>query len=159
MKMRSSAVRVTNRNASYNVNERFLERLSVDILKSLKKAKDAEVEVVFLDDKAIRKLNKQFKKEDSATDVLSFRIDRKEFGRQKFLGEVVVSLDTAVRNAKLFGTEFEYEIVRYVIHGILHLFGYDDQTEAGRFKMWHKQERLLKDLCRQEDLLKVLTRR
>jgi probable rRNA maturation factor len=159
MKTRSNAIRVSNRNPSYKISELFLEKLAGIIMRSLKKAKDAEIEIVLLDDKGIRKLNKQFKKEDSATDVLSFRIDRDEFGRKKFLGEVVISLDTARRNSGLFGTEFEYEIVRYVIHGILHLFGYDDLTEKERTRMWQKQEKLLGELCRLENLSKVLTRR
>ena len=159
MKKRNNAVRATNRNGSYKINELFVERLASGVLKTLKKAKDAEIEIVFLDDKAIRKLNKAFKKEDAATDVLSFRIDREEFGRKKFLGEIVISLDTAQRNARLFGTAFEFEIVRYIIHGILHLFGYDDLTERDRSKMWLEQERLLSDLCIREDLSKVLTRR
>ncbi len=159
MKMRSRSVRVTNRNKKHALNEAFVEKLSSEILRVLKRAKDAEIEVVFLDDKDIRKLNRQFKKEDMATDVLSFRIDREEFGREKFLGEVVISLDTAFRNSKLFGTDAEYEIIRYVIHGMLHLFGYDDQTEKDRSEMWAKQEKLLSELCKRESLSKVLTRR
>lgn len=159
MKKRNSAIRVTNRNSSYKIGERFLERLAQGILRSLKKLRDAEIEVVFVDDKSIRQLNKKFKKEDAVTDVLSFRIDREEFGRGKFLGEIVVSLDTAMRNSTLFGTEPEYEIVRYMIHGILHLFGYDDMTEKDRLLMWGKQETLLSDICKRENLSKVLTRR
>lgn len=159
MKIRSNAVRATNRNGSYRINEAFVEKLATGVLRMLKKAKDAEIEIVFLDDRAIRKLNREFKHEDSATDVLSFRIDREEFGRKKFLGEVVISLDTAARNSKLFGTAFEFEAMRYVIHGILHLFGYDDLNERDRAKMWSQQERILNDLCCREDLSKVLMRR
>jgi probable rRNA maturation factor len=96
---------------------------------------------------------------DEPTDVLSFGMDGREFMRKKVLGEIFISLDTARRNSRLFGVVFEAEIVRYVVHGILHLFGYGDGTKREKARMWHKQEGLLKELCRQGNFSKVLTRR
>ena len=159
--MRNSArhIKVINCNKFYSLNVKFVESIAAKVLKSLKKDKTSEVDIVFMDDAAIKKLNKRYKNEDTPTDVLSFAIDGREFLRKQVLGEIFISLDTARRNSKLFGVVFEDEIVRYVIHGILHLFGYDDQAKAEKAKMWHKQERLLGELCKQETLSKVLTRR
>jgi rRNA maturation RNase YbeY len=79
--------------------------------------------------------------------------------RKEVLGEIFISVDTARRNSRLFGVSFEDELVRCVVHGILHLFGYDDEAEGDKARMWHKQEGLLKELCRRENFSKVLMRR
>ena len=152
-------IKVINSNKFYSINVKFIEGMAIKVLKSLKKDKTAELDIVFLDDAAIKKLNKRYKNEDTPTDVLSFAIDGREFMRRQVLGEIFISLDTARRNAKLFGVEFEHEIVRYVVHGILHLFDYDDQSKVEKARMWHRQEKLLGELCKQETLSKVLTRR
>jgi probable rRNA maturation factor len=150
---------VTNCHRSYALNEAFVRKLAAAVVTLIKKKKRADLEIVFLDDRSIRGLNRRYKGEDAPTDVLSFRIDRKEFGKARFLGEIFISLDTARRNAKVFGAAFEDETVLYVIHGILHLFGYDDKTPGQRARMSKKQDRILGLLCRQETLSKVLTRR
>jgi probable rRNA maturation factor len=152
-------IKVINSNKFYSINVKLIETMAVKVLKSLKKDKTAELDIVFLDDAAIKKLNKRYKDEDNPTDVLSFAIDGREFKRREVLGEIFISLDTARRNSKLFDVEFEHEIVRYVVHGILHLFDYDDQSKVEKARMWHRQEKLLGELCKQETLSKVLTRR
>ena len=152
-------VRVTNLNKRYKVNEHLVTKIITKILKSLKKEKQIELEAVFLDDKSIRKLNKRYKEEDAPTDVLSFKIDRKEFGEKRFLGEIFISIDTARRNSKVFGTDIGEEAVLYIIHGILHLFGYDDLRARDRLCMSKKQEKILCQLRKRQNLSKVLTPR
>jgi len=161
MRKQSSArnIKVINLNKRYSLNIKNVEAVAAQAMKSLKKTKTSEIDIVFMDDAAIRKLNRRYKDKDAPTDVLSFGIDGREFLRKRVLGEIFISLDTAYRNSKLFGVAFEEEIVRYVIHGILHLFGYDDVAVREKARMWHKQEGLLKLLCSREDLSKVLMRR
>jgi probable rRNA maturation factor len=159
MRSSSSHIKVINSNKFFSLNVKFIESIAATVLKSLKKDKVAEVDIVFVDDAAIKKLNKRYKKEDGPTDVLSFAIDGREFRRREVLGEIFISLDTARRNSKLFDVEFEHEIVRYVVHGILHLFDYDDQTKVEKARMWHRQEKILGEICKQGTLSKVLTRR
>lgn len=159
MRSNSSHIKVINSNKFFSLNVKLIEYMAATVLKSLKKDKVAEVDIVFVDDAAIKKLNKRYKKEDGPTDVLSFAIDGREFRRREVLGEIFISLDTARRNSKLFDVQFEHEIVRYVVHGILHLFDYDDQTKVEKARMWHRQEKLLGELCKQGTLSKVLTRR
>jgi len=148
--------RVVNLNKKYKINTNFVKKLISEVLKYIKRAQDTELEVVFVADKEIKVLNKKYRKEDSPTDVLSFKIDRKEFGSNLFLGEIFISLDTAFKNCALFGTEFEKEITLYVIHGVLHLFGYDDEDQKNKKKMFKRQEQILGCICKNEDLSKVL---
>ena len=78
------------------------------------------IDVSLVNDREIRKLNREFRKKDKPTDVLSFAYDQKGI-----LGDVVISRDTAKRNAKQFGLTYRKELKRLIIHGILHVLGYD----------------------------------
>lgn len=148
---------VKNLNKKYRLNEKFLDNIISEILKYIKK--DIEVEVVLLNDSAIKKINKKYLNKNRSTDVISFRIDRREFGNIKDLGEIFISADTAWKNSKIYGMSFEDEIVLYLIHGILHLFGYDDMTAGEKLSMSKKETEILDYICTKEDLSRVLTRR
>jgi len=152
-------IKALNLHRSYKLNEGFARNLAADVLRIIGKEGLADLELIFMGDKSMRSFNKKYKSEDRATDVLSFRIDRGEFGQKKFLGEIMISLDTALKNSKLYGTVFTDEITLYIIHGILHLFGYDDEDVRGRRRMNGKQSRILDKLCSLKDLSKVLTPR
>ena len=93
------------------------------------------VHVVFVSDAVIRKLNKKFRKIDRATDVLSFEI--KDDG---ILGEIMISKDTAKRNAKRYGVTFDEETGRLAVHGALHLSGYDHSRKSDRMLMRKKED-------------------
>lgn len=93
----------------------------------------------------MRALNRQFLKKDHVTDVLSFDYsDGKARGTLK--GEVVICAPVAERNAKSFGTTVQKELALYVIHGILHLLGYDDHRAADIRKMRRREVELMKVL-------------
>lgn len=125
-------------------------------MRMIRKEAFADLELLFLDDKAMKIFNKTYAFRDSSTDVLSFRIDRREFGQKRFLGEIIISLDTALKNSKIYGTDFTEEVVLYMIHGILHLFGYDDGNLRDSREMAGKQNRILDKLCSCRDLSEVL---
>jgi probable rRNA maturation factor len=150
---------VENKSRSYKINSSFIKKVIGQVLDSLKKSGDIEIEVIFVDDPAIRKLNKAYKKRDRTTDVLSFGLDAGVFGIKKLVASVFISLDTAKSNAEIFGTSFEEEIVLYVIHGILHLAGYDDGTTLESRRMRAEEKRIMGRVCRAGNLSKVLTRR
>ena len=149
--------RVINLHRGYRVNSRLVKRIISHVLKYCGRCDKAEVEIVFLTDKAIKALNKKYKGEDRPTDVLSFDLGGSSFGAGPFLGEIFISIDKALKNSKIFNTAFEKEFTLYIIHGILHLAGYDDETGKGQARMDRKQKAILKDLCKKEDLSKVLT--
>jgi len=87
----------------------------------------AMVSVAVVDDATIQGLNRRYLNHDDPTDVLSFCLEREE---DRLEGEVIVSSETASRQAKRFGWAPEDELLLYVVHGMLHLVGYDDQTPA-----------------------------
>ena len=149
--------RVINLHRSYGVNCRRVKRIISRVLKYCGRCDKAEVEIVFLTDKAIKALNKKYKGEDHPTDVLSFDLGGSNFGAGPLLGEIFISIDRALKNSRIFNTAFEKEFTLYIIHGILHLAGYDDGTKKERSRMDRKQKAILKDLCKKEDLSKVLT--
>jgi probable rRNA maturation factor len=82
-----------------------------------------EVSLLLSDDATIQQLNRQYRDMDCPTDVLSFPQED-----TKVLGDVVISLETAARQAVEYGTTLQEEVERLLAHGILHLFGYDHET-------------------------------
>lgn len=89
------------------------------------------------------------------TDVISFDISE---NKDEILADIIISTDTALRNAKIFNTVPIYELYLYVIHGVLHLIGYDDKRKKDRLIMQRKEEFLLKKLrmqhrCRKSELI------
>ncbi|MBU0630100.1 MAG: rRNA maturation RNase YbeY [Candidatus Margulisbacteria bacterium] len=98
----------------------------VSLVKKIIKEKGVKgtIDISVVDDQAIRALNKKFRKKDKPTDVLSFQIDS-----AGFLGDVIISEETARRNAKRYGVSYGTEFKRLVIHGVLHILGYDHGRE------------------------------
>ena len=86
-----------------------------EILKYLNLSDKSEICVSFVDDKTMRKLNREYKNIDKTTDVLSFAQDG------ELLGDIVISFQTAKRNADSYKTTAEKEVKRLLIHGVLHL--------------------------------------
>lgn len=83
--------------------------------------------IAFVSDGSIRKLNRQFRNTDKATDVLSFPADDADMN----LGDIAVSLDRAATQANENGLTLENEIAQLILHGLLHLSGYDHETDNG----------------------------
>ena len=93
------------------------------------------VEVSLVSDRRSAALHRQFLRVRGATDVITFAH-----------GEIVISAAAALRGAREHGEVLEREICRYVIHGLLHLRGYEDATPADRSAMWRVQESILREL-------------
>ncbi|HHV79297.1 MAG TPA: rRNA maturation RNase YbeY [Firmicutes bacterium] len=108
-----------------------------------------EVSVLFTGDEHIHELNRQYRGVDRATDVLSFAL--REAGPaemvegQELLGDIVVSVDTASRQAREYGETLAAEVARLLCHGMLHLLGYDHCTEDEEAQMMALQESILSD--------------
>lgn len=101
-----------------------------------------QINLIFTDDAAIRRLNKLHRRKDKATDVLSFTIDPPET-RESIFGEVYVSAPTAARQAKAYGGTLTEEYLRLACHGLLHLFGYDHQNKQEERIMKAREEKYL----------------
>jgi probable rRNA maturation factor len=102
------------------------------------------VSLVFVDDDYIQSLNSEYRGINSPTDVLSFAMMEGEAipGQEEelILGDVVVSLETAQRQAGEYGHSFRRETAFLTVHGVLHLLGYDHQEEEDREEMRRKEE-------------------
>jgi probable rRNA maturation factor len=96
--------------------------------------------VAFVTDAAMRRINRKHLGHDRATDVLAFPLGGDPWG------ELVISAETARREARGRGLPVAEELLRYVAHGCLHLLGYDDHEPAARRRMWERQERELRRL-------------
>ncbi len=98
-----------------------------------------EVSVYLTDDKTIRELNRAYREKDKPTDVLSFPISE-EVGGWTVLGDIVISVDTAKRQAEYMGHPLEEEIKRLLVHGFLHLLGYDHELGKEEEREFFKLE-------------------
>lgn len=112
----------------------------------------AEVSVVICDRAAIKKLNSDFREINEETDVLSFPMLDFEGGKPKFtegvniLGDIVISLPRAARQAKDYGHSLEREIAFLTVHSMLHLLGFDHDDEAGTKEMRRLEREILYEM-------------
>lgn len=104
-----------------------------------------DVTVMLTDDDGIRKLNARYRGKDKPTDVLSFNIDDGSKTGEPF-GDVVVSVETARRQARAYGAALVEEMQRLIVHGTLHLCGYDHDERRAAARMHGLTRRLLHDL-------------
>ena len=109
-------------------------RLCLQLRKS--KATDltklGEISILFVTDSRMASLHRKFLNQSGATDVLTFHH-----------GEIVISTETARRNARAFDNSLSRELQLYIVHGLLHLHGFDDRTQSSAQKMETMQERIL----------------
>lgn len=133
-----STVTITNRAHARRVDGRRLKPRVRDILAAAGFA--GAFSLVLVDDPEMRDLNRRFLDHDYATDVLAFPFDEKTDG---IGGEVVVSVETALREADDRERVFQDELLLYVTHGILHLTGMEDHTRSGRQAMQLAADRIL----------------
>jgi probable rRNA maturation factor len=114
---------------------------------------DAELSILIVDDEQIRALNRDYLQRDKPTNVISFSMQEGAGGgiNPLMLGDVVISADTAARDASEAGIPFESELHFLLLHGILHLLGYDHErgTEADALKM-EEREREIFHILEQE---------
>jgi probable rRNA maturation factor len=103
-----------------------------------------DVSVVITSDRAIRTLNRRYRNLDMPTDVLAFPLSDGLAAREPF-GDVVISLDTAKRQAREYGATLSQELTRLLIHGTLHLCGYDHHERAEAARMHGLTRRLLRE--------------
>jgi probable rRNA maturation factor len=128
-------VAVSNRQRLVRVNTRQLSKLAQATLGLLGVA-DNQLSIVLVTDNAIAKLNKEYHRTDGPTDTLSF-----DYGRGQ--GELVISVEHAVAQAKRFHTTPARELALYIVHGILHLHGQNDRTVRQRRGMRAAERRML----------------
>jgi probable rRNA maturation factor len=105
---------------------------------------DYEISLAFVDNATIHQLNKRYLQHDEPTDVLSFPLS--EPNARKLTGEIVIGAEVARAQAESRGHDVQAELALYVIHGLLHLCGHDDQTDAAAAGMRERERHYLGQL-------------
>jgi probable rRNA maturation factor len=139
-------ITIINKNKEFNINKKNIKQLVEIILeKELLQKTNFELSLMFCDDEEMKKKNKQYLNEDKYTDVLSFPMDdnNENLLEKVYLGDILVSSERAFKRAEEFNNSFQQEFILYIIHGILHLLGYDDIQEQDRKIMRKKEQEYL----------------
>lgn len=143
----------------------YLEKRLQDGLNAVAKLHDlddmTEVDITIVDDEEIHQLNRDYRNVDRPTDVLSFALDEDDEdepelmeGQLHLLGDIIISAETATRQAEEFGHGLEREIVYLAVHGLLHLLGYDHMVEEDKVIMRAKEEEALSAINLSEENFK-----
>lgn len=133
-------------------NQQKLKKIDVKAIKlwAIRALKEqdinsGELSILLVNDRQIARLNKIYLYRNTATDVLAFPVKNEKFLRATapLLGDIVISCETAARYAKVYKTTFNAELCLYLIHGILHLTGYNDNNVTSQKRMKNRQEEIL----------------
>lgn len=101
----------------------------------------SQVKYIFCSDDYLLRINKEFLKHDTLTDIITFNFSGSE---EPVQGEVYISIDRVNENAKVYGIKYETEILRVIIHGVLHLCGYLDKRKQDKVAMREKEDFYIK---------------
>lgn len=138
-------IQIGNNQKKIKIDKRKIRSTTIKLLKHLD-CPDKEISLSFVDDKTIQQLNKQYRNKDKPTDVLSFSLREGEFGNinPDVLGDIVISIETAASDASKNSLSLKQEIDFLIIHGLLHLLGYNHEntTKEETKKMQNKQKEL-----------------
>ncbi|MCX7973086.1 MAG: rRNA maturation RNase YbeY [Candidatus Aminicenantes bacterium] len=127
-------VQIINRQRKHKIREKHFRHL-VSKLLSFYSLPKAEVSLVFTGNSSIKRLNRQFRKKDMPTDVLSFPMAEKGIDGQYYLGDIIISVPQAYFQCGRKESELEKELDRLIIHGFLHLLGYNHGSEMEKEAM------------------------
>jgi len=163
---------VANRQQARKINSRLLKKI-VEMLLADLEFEEAELGINLVTAREMTLLNETFLQHEGSTDVITFdytekvaqasrlykkslmREIRRRGARATLHGEFFICVDEAVAQAKTFKTSWQSEIVRYLIHGVLHLLGHDDHLAAARRQMKREENQLLAGLSRKFCLAKI----
>ncbi|MFW5736390.1 MAG: rRNA maturation RNase YbeY [Halanaerobium sp.] len=131
-----------NQQDEIDIDQEMLELLKKVIITAaeLEGYSGGEVSIAFVSNQQIKELNSKYRDKDQITDVLSFPID------DEMLGDIIISAKRAAEQALEYGHSLKRELAYLTVHGMLHLFGYDHQSEEEKKEMRQKEERVLTQL-------------
>jgi probable rRNA maturation factor len=142
-------IQIANNQKKIKVDKIKIRSITLKLLKLLD-CRDKELSITFVNDETIRELNNQYRNKNKPTDVLSFSLHEGEFGNinHDILGDIVISVDTAAADALKNGLSLEEEMNFLIIHGLLHLLGYEHEntSKEEKRKLQTKQKALFRQL-------------
>lgn len=143
-------VHFRNRQRLHRVNTPLLRRITRALLEDFCGVQNYELCIHLVAATEMAHINEKFLQHEGSTDVITF--NHSKVGRvtpcAPLHGEIFICLDDAIKQARQFRTTWQSEIVRYVIHGVLHLLGHDDLKTAARKKMKREENHLLRQISR-----------
>jgi probable rRNA maturation factor len=157
---------IRNRQRRVIVNSPYLRRLILALLRDLLRSESFDLGVYLVRAPEMTRLNETFLRHKGSTDVITFDYGcgvpplggpgcRVKAELQNLHGEIFICVDEAISQARRFGTTWQSEVIRYVVHGLLHLNGYDDKHAASRRKMKREEDRFLGVVTRHFPLSKL----
>ena len=142
-------IQIENKQTKIKIERRKIRSTVLKLLKIMECA-DKELSIIFVDDNTIKQLNNHYLQRDNSTNVLSFSLQEGEYGNinPNILGDIVISAETAQRDAAIGDLSLSEEIDFLIIHGLLHLLGFNHEntTEAETTKMQIKERELFRIL-------------
>ena len=121
----------------FNVNEKSVKKIVDVVLK--KEKKKIDISIAFIDFSEIKNLNRKYRKKNKATDTLSFLYDKS--------GEIVICPEVVKNNSKRFKRNFKKELILVLVHGVLHLLGYDHELSQKKAKEMEEKQNYYLKLC------------
>jgi probable rRNA maturation factor len=141
-------VLIKNQQKIAKIHRRRIREIIKNIIQYLKVDENTEISILFTDDKFIKSLNKKYRGINKSTDVLTFNLEEgdlkfPEVDKNKLLGDIVVSVETAQRQANNLNHNLENELMILLTHGLLHLIGYDHEEDRDNKIMQVKENEIL----------------
>lgn len=130
-----------NNQTSKRIHYSKLRKATNITARELKLKKKYTASLAFVTDRQIKKLNRMYRKKDKPTDVLSFN------GEADYLGEIIIAVAVAEKQAKKIGHSFHCELQFLLVHGLLHLSGFEHKTVKGGLEMEEMQNKIISKLC------------
>lgn len=149
----SGGLLIRNRQRALPLNTRLLKTITTSLLTDLLEVESYELGICIVRAPEMASLNEAFLEHEGSTDVITFdyaddsTLDPRP-SPPSLHGEIFICIDDAQAQAREFRTSWQSELTRYVIHGVLHLRGFDDIRAADRRKMKREENRLLKEIAR-----------
>lgn len=148
-------IELSNQQEKLTVTQEMEDKI-IEVLEEAARVHDVndmtEVSLMFTDDETIHEMNREYRGIDRPTDVLSFALEEGEeeeiYGgpEENLLGDIIISVETAVRQAEEYGHSVEREMSFLALHGMLHLLGYDHMEEEERQEMRAQEKAILESL-------------
>ncbi len=151
----SCELHLRNRQRSRKLDLQLFRKILLTALDNLQ-VERFELGICIVADDEMTRLNETFLKHKGSTDVITFDYSSPATHHAALLyGEIFICFDEAVLQSKKFRTSWQSELIRYAVHGILHLLGHDDKRTTARVKMKREENKLLGNVASQFDLKKI----